>query len=200
MTVPPHTTATFVPRGSPTDRLLTGALVVAPVLYLVADTIYAIEGWQDPSAGVTHVLGAIAYGLVILRIATWLPGGATLTAALLLTAIAGSIGNAAYGFEAIHQSLGDVALVDQSGAASLIKPMGLLFPLALALAALGLNRLGDRSAAALVLLAAIGWPIAHIGNIGALAVGVNVLLVIAFGSVAWSTRSAPRRSLDPTPA
>ncbi len=35
------------------------------------------------------------------------------------TAIAGSIGNAAYGFDTIHQSLGDTALVDQTGAAIL---------------------------------------------------------------------------------
>jgi hypothetical protein len=200
VTVPPDTSPAFAPRGSSTDQLLTGALVVAPVLYLAVDTIYAIEGWDDPTAGVIHVFGAIAYGLVILRVATWLPGRATLTAALLVAAIAGSIGNAVYGFEAIHLSLGDVALVDRSGAAALIKPIGLLFPLALALAAVGLHRLQHRSAAVLVLLAAVGWPIAHIANIGPLAVAVNVLLVIAFGSVAWTTRSAPRRTLDPTPA
>ena len=54
---------------TPTDRLLTGALLVAPLLYLAADTTYATRGWDDAAGGVLHVLGAIAYGFVVLRIA-----------------------------------------------------------------------------------------------------------------------------------
>ena len=46
----------------------------------------------------------------------------------------------------------------------------------------------------LCLVAAIGWPVAHIGNVGPLAVVVNVLLVIAFGSVAWDMRPTTPRS------
>lgn len=37
----------------------------------------------------------------------------------------------------------------------------------------------------LLLIAMIAWPIAHIGNIAALAVPVNVTLVVAFGSLVW---------------
>ena len=37
-----------------------------------------------------------------------------------------------------------------------------------------------------MLAAMIAWPIAHIGNIAALAVPVNVALVVAFGSLAWA--------------
>ena len=186
---------------SPTDRMLTASLVVAPLLYLVADTIYAVDGWTSATAGVIHVLGAIAYGLVVLRVAGWLPDQSVLSAVLVLTAlglatthdlaltaIAGSVGNAAYGFDTIHQSLGDTSLVDQTGAATLIKPLGLIFPLSMALVALGLRQLGRPLPAVLVLLGALGWPAAHIGNLGALAVLVNVLLVVAFGMVAWGSR------------
>jgi hypothetical protein len=169
--------------------MLTAALVVAPVLYLVTDTVYATKGWADPTAAVLHVLGAVAYGVAVLRVALWLPGASGLAAALLLTAVAGSVGNAAYGFDAIQQSLGAAALVDQSGAAVLIKPMGLVFPLSLALVAWGLQRLGHGLAAVLTLVAAVVWPVAHIANLGPLAVGTNVLLVIALGSVAWAARS-----------
>lgn len=178
----------LAPAGSATDWLLTASLVVAPLVYLVADTVYAVNGWDDPVAGVLHVLGAIAYGLVVLRVAAWLEGGSALTAGLLLTAIAGSVGNAAYGFEAIHSSLGDTALVDRSGAAAIIKPMGLMFPCSLALVAIGLRQLGHRLPAVLVLISAIVWPVAHIGNIGSLAVAANVLLAVAFGSVLWGIR------------
>lgn len=191
-----HTTANVTPtvtlEGSPTDRMLTASLLVAPLLLLAADTVYAIQGWTDPTAGVLHVLGAIAYGLVVLRVAGWLSGGSTLTAVLVLTAVAGSIGNAAYGFDTIHQSLGDPALVDQAGAAILIKPLGMIFPVSIALVALGLLRLGHRLSATLALVAAVGWPVAHIANIGPLAVAVNVVLVVALGSVAWGARTSGR--------
>lgn len=176
----------LAPAGTPADRMLTAALVVAPLLYLAADTLYAFQGWDSGIAGVIHVLGAIGYGVVVIRFAACLPGGSWLAAGLLLTAIAGAVGNAAYGFEAIHQSFGDMALVDRSGAAILIKPLGLLFPASLALVALAAERLGHRVPAVAVLIAAVLWPVAHIANIAVLAVAVNVLLVVALGtSTAW---------------
>ena len=86
-------------------------------------------------------------------------------------------------------------LVDQPGAANLIKPLGLFFPLSLALVAWALVRLGHRWQAALVLVAVVVWPVAHIGDIAPAAVPANVALVVALGSLAWSPRShgAPER-------
>lgn len=173
-------------RGAtPTDRVLTASLIVAPAVYLAADTMYAFNGWSDATAAILHVLGAIAYGLVVLRIATWLPGDSALAAWLFATAVAGSVGNAAYGFDAIHQSLGDIPLVDQQGAANLIKPLGLIFPISLGLVAWGLQRLEHRREAALVLVAAMLWPVAHIANISPVAIITNVILATAFGLVTW---------------
>jgi hypothetical protein len=102
--------------------------------------------------------------LVVLRVAAWLPRESLLTLAVTVTGIIGLAGNVAYGFDTIHMSLGDTALVHQSGAANLIKPYGLLFPLSLALMAWGLGRLGHQGQAALIAVAAIAWPVAHIGN------------------------------------
>lgn len=168
---------------SPTERLLTGALLVAPLLYLAADSTYAARGWADPTGGVLHVLGAIAYGFVILRVASWMPRESALSAAIVLAGLIGMAGNVAYGFDTIHRSLGDIALVDQPGAANLIKPLGLFFPLSFALVALALAKLGHRWQGALVLVAVIAWPVAHIANIAAVAVAVNVALVVALGSL-----------------
>src|SRR3954447_11473862 len=159
---------------NPTERILTASLLVAPLLYLAADATYAARGWDDPTAGVLHVLGAIAYGFVVLRVAAWLPRESALAAAILLTGLIGMAGNVAYGFDTIHQSLGDTSLVDQQGAANLIKPLGLFFPLSFALVAYGLATLGHRWQGALVFAAIIAWPVAHIGNIAAIAVPVNV--------------------------
>jgi hypothetical protein len=105
---------------------------------------------------------------------------------VITAGLVGMAGNVAYGFDTIHMSLGDTALVDQAGAANLIKPLGLFFPLSLALVAFAVARLGHRWQGTLVLVAAIAWPVAHIGNIAILAVLVNVALVIAFGRLAWT--------------
>jgi hypothetical protein len=180
-------------RATPTDLLLTGSLIVAPVLSLVADSTYAARGWTDPVAGILHVLGAIAYGFVILRVAGWLPARSWLAPAVLLAGLIGMAGNVAYGFDTIHASLGDTPLVQQPGAANLIKPLGLFFPLSLLLVGIAVILLRRRWQGIVVLIAAIGWPIAHIGNIAALAVAVNVLLVVGFGALAWSVRAGLRR-------
>ncbi len=177
---------------TPTDRLLTAALLVAPLVYLAADTTYAARGWDDGTGGVLHVLGAIGYGFVVLRIASWLPARSRLAAWILFAGLVGLVGNAAYGFEAIHMSLGDTQLVDQpGGAAGLIKPLGLFFPLSVALIAVALDRLGHRWQAGLTLVATIAWPVAHIGNLPAVAVPVNVALVVALGSLVWARAGSP---------
>jgi hypothetical protein len=175
---------------TPTERLLTASLLVAPLIYLAADSTYAARGWDDPTAGVLHVLGAIAYGFVVLRVAAWLPRDSKLAAWILFTGLIGLVGNAAYGFEAIHMSLGDTQLVDQPGAANLIKPLGLFFPLSFALVSVALLRLGHRWQGLLVLVAMVAWPVGHIGNLSVVAVPVNVALVVAFGSLVWA-RSRP---------
>jgi hypothetical protein len=169
---------------APTDRFLQGSLVVAPLIYLAADSTYAAKGWQDATGGVLHVLGAIGYGFVFLAIAAHLPDDSRLRALLLLTGLIGMAGNVAYGFDTIHQSLGDIALVDRGGAANLIKPLGLFVPLSLLLAAGALHRLGHRWQSATVFLCALGWPIGHIANVAEIAVPVNIGLLVGLGSLA----------------
>jgi hypothetical protein len=169
---------------TPTTRLLRSSLLVAPLLFLAADSTYAANGWDDATAGVLHVLGAIAYGFAVLAVATRLPEASRLRAVLVLTGLVGMAGSVAFGFDTIHSSVGDVELVDRDGAANLIKPLGLVFPLALLLVAGALSRLGQRWQAATVLVAGLAWPVAHIGNIAEVAVPVNVALLVALGSAA----------------
>ena len=194
MTSTPVRTASDLDRTTPTEQLLTAGLLVAPVVYLAADTTYAARGWDDPIAGVLHVLGGIAYGLIVLRVASWVPTS-LLASAIVLTGLIGLAGNVAYGFETIHLSLGDTPLVDQPGAATLIKPLGLFFPLSFALVSFALS--------------AAGAPLAGSAGPGGrrrLARGprrqhragrraVNVALVVAFGSLAWPNGRPAR--LDP---
>lgn len=167
------------------QRLLNASLLVAPVTYLAADTMFAARGWEDATAGVLQVLASIAYGFVFLCVAGWLAPAARLRAAIVVVGLIGMAGAVAYGFDTIHMSLGDTQLVDQPGAANLIKPLGLFFPLALALVGAALVRLGARWQGWLVLVAALVWPVGHIGNIAPVCVGVNVFLVLGLGTLLW---------------
>ena len=179
---------------TPTDHLLTGALVIAPLVYLAADTMYAVRGWDDADAAGLQVLGAIAYAFVLVRLASWATGW--LAAATLFAGIAGACGNVAYGFNTIHVSLGAVDLVDTSGVGAIIKPLGLLCPLSFLLGAIVLGRVGRRTSAALVGVAAAVWPIAHIGNIGWLAISANLLLAAGIIPLAFDEPAAPVDTTD----
>ena len=179
------------------QRLLTGSLLVAPVTYLAADTTYAARGWDDATAGVLAVLASVAYGLVFLDAAGWLAPASRLRAALVVIGLLGVAGAVAYGFDTIQMSLGETSLVDQPGAANLIKPLGLFFPLALGLVAVALVRLGARWQGWVVLLAALAWPAGHIANISPLCVVVNVALVLGLGTLLWQP---PTPDDDASPA
>ncbi|MFI7587116.1 hypothetical protein ACIB24_08590 [Spongisporangium articulatum] len=164
--------------GSPIDRLLNAFLVIAPLAYLLTDVLYALRGWDDATAGAVHVVAATAYALVLLRFVTWSDDDRA-AALLLAVGTVGAAGNVAYGFNTIHVSLGDTDLVDATGAANLIKPWGLAFPATFLLAAWALRRVAPPWARALLVVAGIAWPVAHIANVAWLAVAVNVVLVVA---------------------
>jgi hypothetical protein len=141
------------------------------------------------------LIGAAAYILVVFCLAAL--GRGWLGAALLIVGALGAAGNVGYGFNTIHVSLGDTDLVDATGAATIIKPLGLFFPLTLLLGAVVLRRLRPGWLAPVLGVTALVWPVAHIANIGWLAVLVNVALVAVLGT-AWRTRS--RIPVAPAPA
>lgn len=172
----------------PTDRLLTWSLAVAPLVSLLADCLYTANGWDDGGTGAVHVLGALLYGFVALRLVAWADG--RLQVAALVAAVLGTAGNVAYGFNTIHVSLGATDLVDTDGPGAIIKPLGLFFPLMLLLGAFVLRNRGHLRGAALVGVAAVLWPIAHIADLGPLAIVTNGLLVAALVPLAWSTQPA----------
>jgi hypothetical protein len=171
------------------DRLLAASLVFAPLIYLLADCLYAARGWADPTAGVFQVLGSVAYLFVALWVVSRVDGvfGAT----LLVVGALGVAGNVAYGFDTIHVSLGDTALVDASGAANLIKPLGLCFPLTLLMCAVALRRLAPVWATVAIAVGALAFPVAHIADIKWLAVLDNVVLAAGFVAVALLKMPTP---------
>jgi hypothetical protein len=181
--------------GSPIDRLLTASLIVSPLVLLIADVLYALRGWSDPTAAVVHVLGGIAYTFVLLRLTTW--GNGALAATLLVVGAVGVAGAVAYGFNTIHVSLGDTDLVDASGAATLIKPVGLCFPAMLVLGAVAVRRVAPMWTIVVLAAAGIVFPVAHIANIAWLAVTDNVALVVVFTAMAVTAARAAADRVEP---
>lgn len=168
--------------GSHVDRLLTASLVVAPGLYLVANVLHALRGWDSDSAGgVFHVLGARVHARPG-AVATWASDG--FAAALLLVGSIGVAGNVAYGFDSIHVALGDAPLIDQGGAAVLIKPLGLAFPLMMLMCAVALRAVAPRWVVLLIGFGGLAFPVANVGNIPLLGVAVSITAVVGFGALA----------------
>lgn len=172
-------------RRTATDLVLAVALAVAPFVYLLADVLYAVNGWNTEDAGGVHVIGAVLYGVALVRFVSWTSG--RLAAATLVTVVVGCAGNVAYGFNSIQVSLGATDLVDTSGAGAIIKPLGLFLPISLVLVCVVLARARCVLPAVLVGVAGVAWPVAHIGNVAWLAVTVNVLLVVGLVPLARST-------------
>jgi hypothetical protein len=181
--------------GSPLDRVLTIALILAPAVGLLSTVLYATRGWDDSIAGVVHVIAALLGALLVVRLA----------ALALLVGLVGAAGNVAYGFNTIEVSLGNVDLVDQPGAANLIKPLGLCWPLGLLLLGAGLLR-ASRVPAWVgwgIVVAAAAYPVSRIGNIAWLALIVDLVLLVCFAAIPFVLRersdsaSTPGRGSEP---
>lgn len=191
--------------GSPLDRVLTIALILAPAVGLLSTVLYATRGWDDSIAGVVHVIAALLGALLVVRLVTYLDRLPVLAALALLVGLVGAAGNVAYGFNTIEVSLGNVDLVDQPGAANLIKPLGLCWPLGLLLLGAGLLR-ASRVPAWVgwgIVVAAAAYPVSRIGNIAWLALIVDLVLLVCFAAIPFVLRersdsaSTPGRGSEP---
>jgi hypothetical protein len=103
-----------------------------------------------------------------------------------VTGLIGSAGAVAYGFDTIHMSLGDTSSstspaprTSSSRSASSSRWALVLMGGRRRATGLALARCAGTSSPAVAL------PVAHIGNVATLAVALNVLLVLGFGSLVW---------------
>jgi hypothetical protein len=175
--------------GSPLDRLLTLSVPVSFGLTLVSSVLYAVRGWDDPVAALLHVLGGAVGGVAIVRLATHLGPGALPASALLLGAL-GCAGVAGYGFNTIAVGLGGVDLIEATGVAAVLKPLGLAWPAALLLVGIGLLRPGRalRLCGLGTAVAAVAFPVSRIANLGWLAVVVDVVLLVCLAALPYARR------------
>lgn len=167
---------------TPLGKLLDASLLVAPLLYLFLDTTYAARGWWDGPTGALHVVAAVVYGVAALRLITLATG--RLQAVLAVVAVLGIVGNAGVGEDTIHVALGGNDLFrEHGGPAALFKTLGFFFPLTFLLTAAAVRRSARRWTTALLVIGAVLFPVAHVGNISWLAIVDAVVMVVALGSL-----------------
>jgi len=166
--------------ASPTERLLDGCLLLAPLAYLALDCSYAVRGWGDGPTAAVHIVAAALYGLAALALVSRTRGRAR--AWLLVVAVLGMIGNAGVGENTLHVALGGNDLFAEHGPANVFKTMGFFFPLTFLLAAIALRRGTPRWWPFLLGVGAALFPVAHVGNISWLAIVDALLMLTALGS------------------
>lgn len=170
-----------------TRRLLAASLVLGPLVYLALDCSYAVRGWDDGPTAAVHLIAAALYGLAALKLVTLSRGRGQ--ALLLVIAVLGVIGNAGVGENTLHVALGGNDLFEASGPANLFKTMGFFFPLTFLVAAIVLRRRTPSWWAPLLIVGSVLFPIAHVANIGWLAIIDALIMLTALGPCGSMVRS-----------
>jgi hypothetical protein len=178
--------------GTPVDRMLTASLAVSSALTLLSSLLYALNGWEDGAAAVLQIVGGVLGALAVARLVTYLHDLPRLSAAVLVLGLAGACGVVAYGINTIAVGLGGPDLVDEAGAAVVLKPLGLFWPLALLLAGIGLllTRRVPVPVAGGIALAAVVFPVTRIANLAWPAVAVDVVLLACLAALPVVLRQA----------
>jgi hypothetical protein len=182
--------------GSPTERLLTWSLILSPAVTLISSVLYALNGWDNGTAAAFHIVGGILGIPVVVRLTTYSDRVPGLAATAFAVGVAGCGGVIGYGFNTIGVSLGGVDLIDASGPATILKPLGLCWPLALVLFGVALLRAGrvPTACGAGIVLAGLVFPVSRIANIGWLAIAVDLLLLVCLAAVTTVPRDRTRVS------
>jgi hypothetical protein len=180
--------------AAPTERLLTLSLILSPVVTLISSVLYALNGWDNGTAAAVHIAGGILGIPVVVRLTTYLDRVPGLAAAAFAVGVAGCGGVIGYGFNTLGVSLGGVDLIDAAGPATILKPLGLCWPLALVLFGIALLRAGRVPAAlaAGIVLAGVLFPISRIANIGWLAIVVDLVLLGCLAAMTTVLRDGSR--------
>jgi hypothetical protein len=147
-----------------------------------------------------EVLSGILDMLLVVALVSYLQDHPRLAAVALGLGALGAGGWVAYGINTIETSYGHVDLVDLTGAATIIKPLGLCWPAMLLLVGalfLRSRRVPLPCGLGIVLAGAL-LPVSRIGNIWQLAIVVDVLLLASLVPIAWmQLKGLPRDQAAP---
>lgn len=182
---------THPPRSTAAVRLTSVAALVAPVLMAASTVAYVIgdEGFEQGQAGgVLMIWSAIAYAIALPGLARVLEhrstGGFVFAS---IAGVVGSVGTALYAFDGIHLSASgaSVADLDTATVPLALRIPGLFFPLTLLVLGVLLVRhhVVPLAAGALLAVAGLLFPVSRIGDLAALALGVDVLALVGLALI-----------------
>lgn len=185
--------------GSPVDLLTRAALVLAPLLLLASSIAYIIAGefGEESAGGLLQVLSMAMFVLALMALVARIEGTAPRAAgAFLLLGCLGCAGGVSYGIDAIVIANGGPDLNELTGAATIVKVIGPIFPLVFIGIGLTIWRTGlvPVAGAVAIVVGAVMFPVSRIGGIAPLAIAADSLLLIGLAVVAM-THPAPTSSI-----
>ncbi len=185
-------------NGSPIDKLLTAALVLAPALLLLSSIIGTVGGGIGESApsALTMHLAFVFFALVALKLTSLLADRPALAALLLLVAVLGVAGGIGYGVNAWGIDAGGVDLNEASTLGGVaIKAFGICFPISMIGfgVALATTHQVPTPVALGVALGGLLFPMGRISGTTGLVFACDVVLLLALTAVLMT--SADRASL-----
>lgn len=173
------------------------AAIAGSVLMLVTTVAYALNGQgfsQGEVPGAIQIWAFILYGVAIVGLVRLFEDVAPRAAAVtIVVGLVGVAGGAAYGIDAIGLEALGGSIVDSSAVAPFaLRIPGLAFPVAVFLLGFFLARHGSVPTVAGygLAVAALLFPVAHIGDVIPLGFVSDVVAVMAMGAIAFSLLSA----------
>ena len=172
----------MIPASPSAKALLNASLFFGPLIYLLLDSMYTALGWHDPIAANVGLVAAMAYGVTVIRVISLAKGG--WQTGLILIGVIGIVGLSANALNSLHVGLGAADLYPTGDPLTILfKAEGFFFPLTWIIAAIALGKQVPVWNRVLLAVGGLAFPVAHVANIGWLAITDAVIMVLALGGV-----------------
>jgi hypothetical protein len=172
----------MIPASPSAKALLNASLFFGPLIFLLLDSMYTALGWHDPIAANVGLVAAMAYGVTVVRVISLVKGA--WQTALILIGVIGVVGLGANALNSLHVGLGAADLYPTGNPLTIVfKAEGFFFPLTWIIASLALGSQVPVWNRILLALGGLVFPVAHVANIGWLAITDAVIMVLALGGV-----------------
>ena len=183
----------------PINRVNAAAVMAAPVVLLASTVAYVLRDGlgKDAAGAAIQVYSAAAFAIALLTLTGLLSKfSPRLSAVLTVTGAIGAVGVAGWAIDSLVASYAPAAAVsehDDSIAAQFAMFMpGVIFPLTMFVLGIALAKTGAvrRGYGLTVALGAACFPVSRIGNVEALALVADALLVAGLVPIGWSLWAA----------
>ena len=199
---------------SKVERTVFGVAALLGPAFLVVSTLLAVEAGafrRSAWAATIQIYAFIGLAVAIVGLSRMLAARSeNLGMGVLILGLVGVAGGVGFGMEALYVASGAPRMAESQDPAALLglNIPGIVFPLAMLVT--GVSLLRTRGgwpawAGAVVALAGVMFPVSRIGNVVALGLVADSLLLVGLGAVGWwlisepaATRTARSSAMAPT--